>query len=189
MLIVRRRAALRALGKRVSGPRMNRFHDITGRIAAAWHERTVALKAVSFAIVGVVNAAVDFAVFFVALGLLSASAAAVAIASAISGLCQCMSTDTWLIIPANVIAWLVAVSGSYAMNSFTTFAHESGRKLRWRDYGKFVASGIAGVIANTTTVVIAALFVPVWAAKLIAILVGFVVNFSLSHFVVFRRRI
>ena len=29
---------------------------------------------------------------------------------------------------------------------------------------------------------------PVWAAKLIAILVGFVVNFSLSHFVVFRPR-
>ena len=51
-----------------------------------------------------------------------------------------------------------------------------------------MVSGIAGVIANTTTVVIAAQFVPVWAAKLIAILVGFVVNFSLSHFVVFRPR-
>jgi len=31
-------------------------------------------------------------------------------------------------------------------------------------------------------------FVEVWAAKLIAILVGFVVNFSLSHFVVFRPK-
>ena len=72
------------------------------------------------------------------------------------------------------------------MNSYTTFARESGRKLRWRDYGTFVVSGIAGVIANTTTVVVAAQFVPVWAAKLMAILVGFVVNFSLSHFFVFR---
>ena len=49
------------------------------------------------------------------------------------------------LIPANVLAWLVAVSGSYVMNSFITFAAESGRQLRWRDYGAFVASGIAGV--------------------------------------------
>ncbi len=47
---------------------------------------------------------------------------------------------------------------------------------------------MAGVIANTTTVIVAVQFMPVWAAKLIAIFVGFVVNFSLSHFVVFRRR-
>jgi putative flippase GtrA len=32
------------------------------------------------------------------------------------------------------------------------------------------------------------LFIPVWAAKLVAIGASFVVNFTLSHFVVFRRR-
>jgi putative flippase GtrA len=74
------------------------------------------------------------------------------------------------------------------MNSMTTFARESGRKLSWRAYGTFAASGIAGVIANTTAVLVAVQFVEVWAAKLIAILVGFVVNFSLSHFVVFRPK-
>jgi putative flippase GtrA len=72
------------------------------------------------------------------------------------------------------------------MNSFITFAAESGRKLRWRAYGAFVASGVVGVIANTATLVIAAQFLPVWAAKGLAILVSFAVNFSLSHFVVFR---
>ena len=167
---------------------MNLFGNIADRIVTAWHERAVSLKALSFALVGVINAAVDYGVFFLALGALNESANVVATASAIANLCQCLNVETWIIIPANVIAWLVAVSGSYVMNSYTTFAKESGRKLRWRDYGTFVVSGIAGVIANTTTVVIAVQFVPVWAAKLIAILVGFVVNFSLSHFVVFRQR-
>jgi putative flippase GtrA len=32
------------------------------------------------------------------------------------------------------------------------------------------------------------LLLPVWAAKAIAVLASFVVNFSLSHFVVFRAR-
>jgi putative flippase GtrA len=167
---------------------MDLLGNIFSRIVAAWRARAVALKAVSFAFVGVINAAVDYAVFFLALGALRNSAGAVALAEALTGSCQCLNTETWIIIPANVIAWLVAVSGSYVMNSYTTFAVESGRRLTWRAYGKFVASGIAGVIANTTTVVIAVQFVPVWVAKLIAILVGFAVNFSLSHFVVFRPR-
>ena len=165
---------------------MSLSRDIAERIVTAWRARTVALKAVSFALIGIINAAVDYGIFFLALGFLSSSKAAVGIASGLSDSCHCLSAQTWIIIPANVIAWIIAVSGSYVMNSFTTFAAESGRQLRWRDYGKFVVSGIAGVIANTATVVIATQFVPVWVAKLIAILVGFVVNFSLSHFVVFR---
>jgi putative flippase GtrA len=167
---------------------MNLFRNFADRIAAMWRERAIAFKAISFAMVGVINAAVDYGVFFLALEVLENSARTVELASAISESCKCMSAETWIIVPANVIAWLVAVSGSYVMNSFTTFAAESGRKLRWRDYGTFVASGIAGVFANTTTVVIAVQFMPVWTAKLLAILVGFVVNFSLSHFVVFRPR-
>jgi putative flippase GtrA len=135
------------------------------RLTAAWHERAIVLKAVSFGMVGVVNTLVDAGVFFLALATLTSS-----------------------LVVANVLAWFVGVSGSYVMNSFTTFAHESGRKLRWPAYGRFVASGIAGVIANTTTLLIAAQFMPVWGAKACAIVASFLVNFSLSHFVVFRRR-
>jgi putative flippase GtrA len=138
---------------------------LTDRLIAAWHERAVTLKAVSFGLVGVVNTAIDASVFFLALATLTSS-----------------------LVGANVLAWFVAVSCSYVMNSFITFAHESGRKLRWRDYGAFVASGIAGVVANTATLVIVAQFLPVWAAKGCAILVSFMVNFSLSYFVVFRKR-
>jgi len=92
------------------------------------------------------------------------------------------------LIPANVLAWLVAVSGSYVMNCFITFAAESGRQLRWRAYGAFVASGVVGVIANTTVLVVASRWLPVPVAKLLAIAASFAVNFSLSHFVVFRTR-
>jgi putative flippase GtrA len=86
------------------------------------------------------------------------------------------------------MAWLVAVSGSYVMNSCITFAAESGGRLAWRPYGAFVASGVAGVITNTVTLVVLSYWMPVLAAKLIAILASFAVNFSLSHFVVFRAR-
>jgi len=44
------------------------------------------------------------------------------------------------------------------------------------------------VIANTTTLVVASYWIPVLAAKLLAIAASFAVNFSLSHFVVFRTR-
>lgn len=135
------------------------------RLEQAWRTRGVTLKAASFAMVGVVNTFIDLGIFLAAYNLLQLP-----------------------LIPANVLAWLVAVSGSYVMNSFITFAAESGRQLRWRAYGAFVASGVAGVITNTAILVVASYWLPVLAAKLLAIAVSFVVNFSLSHFVVFRTR-
>jgi len=76
------------------------------------------------------------------------------------------------------------------MNSSITFAAESRPKLRWRDYVSFVASSVAGLIANTSTLIVAAqvLLLQIWLAKGVAILASFVVNFSLSHLVVFRAR-
>ncbi len=43
------------------------------------------------------------------------------------------------------------------------------------------------MIAATTTLAVLSLYLPVLSAKLISILVSFVVNFSMSHFVVFRH--
>ena len=62
--------------------------------------------------------------------------------------------------------------------------------MRWRAYFTFVLSGIAGWVANTATLLVAAevLALPVWLAKAFAVLASFVVNFSISHFVVFRVR-
>ncbi len=65
---------------------------------------------------------------------------------------------------------------------------KSGRKLGARTYFSFVLSQFGGFLANTATVLVAALFIPVWVGKLLAIGASFLVNFALSHFVVFRTR-
>lgn len=135
-------------------------------------KQVIILKAMSFALIGLVNSLIDFVVFLLALRYLTAP----------------LPGERLDLIAANVLAWMVAVSGSYVMNSYVTFAAESGRKLRWKSFFAFAAAGILGVIANTATLVIAAEFFPVVAAKIMAIGVGFLINFSMSHFVVFRPK-
>jgi putative flippase GtrA len=95
------------------------------------------------------------------------------------------------LVASNVLAWLVAVSGSYMMNTTVTFRAESGRVVRGKDYLRFVLSGVLGVIATTTTTTLVVLshYLPVITAKLISILAGFTVNFAMSHFVVFHPRV
>jgi putative flippase GtrA len=152
---------------------LHRLSTLFPRAVSAIRDRIVILrKAISFGLIGVVNTAVDFGVFMFGVKVLGLA-----------------------LVPANVLSWLIAISGSYVMNSFITFAAESGRRLTRRGYATFVASGIVGAIANTATLVVAASLlesiipganVPI--AKLLAIGVSFVVNFSMSHFVVFRPR-
>jgi putative flippase GtrA len=150
-----------------------RFHF--PRAAAAVEPRLAFVrKALSFGMVGVVNTLLDFGMFWLFAWKLGLP-----------------------LIGANTLSWIIAVSCSYVMNSMFTFAAESGRRLTWRSYGTFVISGIAGLVANTVTLIIVAKLAPlVFAApsaqlavaKACAVLASFVVNFSLSHFVVFRRR-
>jgi putative flippase GtrA len=114
-------------------------------VVAGWRKRAVTFKAVVYALVGVINTAIDYSVFlaaYVALGL--------------------------PLIAANSLSWMVAVSGSYVLNSTVTFAAESGRKLRWSAYFTFIAAGIAGWLANTAALLVGAevLLLPVWLAKL-----------------------
>jgi putative flippase GtrA len=146
------------------------------RAVGAVEARIVLLrKAITFGLVGVVNTGIDFCIFWVG-----------------------VQEFGLPLIPANMLSWLIAVSGSYVMNSLFTFAAESGGKLGWRSYATFVASGVVGLVANTTVLVVAAKLMPLLlaneaaqlaAAKACAIVTSFVVNFSLSHFVVFRRRV
>lgn len=134
------------------------------RIVAALRRQALMLKAMSFASIGVVNTLVDLGLFLLALKYLTGS-----------------------LVVANVLAWTVAVSGSYVMNSFVTFAAESGRRLTLRAYLAFAASQALGLAAGTATLLVAALVLPVLFAKLIAIGATFLLNFSMSHFVVFRK--
>jgi putative flippase GtrA len=169
---------------------MSRFRWARARLLAGWRNRALSLKAISFGLVGVVNTAVDYGVFLLARAALDSSPAALAASASVSTFCHCGEAAMLALIAANTISWLVAVSGSYIMNSTITFAAESGRRLQWGAYFAFVLSGVAGWLANTATLLVAAeiLLLPIWLAKAVAILASFVVNFSLSHFVVFRVR-
>ena len=124
------------------------------RLSTAWHARALSLKAASFALVGVVNTVIDFSVFWTA-----------------------ARHFGWPLVSANILAWMVAVTCSYVMNSFITFGPESGHTLRWRDYFAFAASGVAGMVASTAMLYALAYVLPLVAAKLISILVSFAVVF------------
>jgi putative flippase GtrA len=125
---------------------------ILPQIVETWLSRPTVSKIISFGVIGLGNTLIDLAIFTLAYQVLKLP-----------------------LVPANVIAWLVAVSCSYVMNTMITFRAESGRVL-------------LGVIATTTTLVVLSHFMPVYAAKLLAILVSFIVNFTMSHFVVFRTK-
>src|SRR6476661_5287006 len=91
------------------------------RLIAGWRNRAVTFKAISFAMIGVVNSVVDYAVFLIARALLDSSAPAMALFASVSGVCECGSAAAISLIAANAISWIVAVSGSYIMNSTITF--------------------------------------------------------------------
>jgi putative flippase GtrA len=166
------------------------LHWLSARLLDAWRKRALSLKAISFAVIGAINVVVDFCVFFSARALLGHSATAAALFDWVGARCGCAEPGTVGLIAANIMSWSVAVTSSYVLNSSITFAAETGRRLRLRSYGMFVVSGAAGWFVNTSALVFAAqmLLLPVWAAKALAVLAGFFVNFSLSHFVVFRAR-
>ena len=136
-------------------------------VLAGWRSRAVSFKAAVYALVGVLNTALDYGLFLLAHTVLGLP-----------------------LVAANALSWMISVSNSYMLHSTITFAAESGRKLRWSAYFTFVAAGIAGWLANTAALLVAVevLLLPVWLAKLAAIMASFIVNFSLSHFVVFRVR-
>jgi putative flippase GtrA len=136
---------------------IDRLHDSA-------RERAIMFKAVSFGLIGVVNTAVDFSVFLLGYYLLDLP-----------------------IVMANMLSWAVAVTCSYLLNSRITFSIDARRELAFRTYFEFVLAQVAGFAANTATVVIASRFMPVLLGKVLATGASFMVNFSLSHFVVFRR--
>jgi len=140
-------------------------HAFDGLLRRLGLDRAIVVKAACFATIGLVNTGIDFGVF--------------------------TFTHYYLglpIIVANPIAWLMAVSNSYVLNSMITFAAETGRRLNAKAYITFIFSQVGGLIANTTTVFVLSHFMAAWMAKIPAIGASFIVDFTLSHLVVFRRQ-
>jgi putative flippase GtrA len=148
--------------------------SMLARVRALLFDRVLFGKAVSFAGVGVINTLADFGLFSFARLYLGLS-----------------------ILAANAIAWIIAVSGSYVMNSMITFAAESQRKLRFKAYVSYLGAQVAGFVGDTVTVYVVAHLVtillggalavdPSLVGKVFGLGVSFLLNFSLSHFFVFR---
>jgi putative flippase GtrA len=142
-----------------------RPRSIIAAVREILNDRALRRKAICFASIGVVNTFVDYSLF--------------SLIHLYFGV---------PIIPANVCSWLVAVTGSYVMNTMITFAAESERRLRLKTYVMFLAAQSSGLVGNTTTVFVGSYFMPVLIAKALAIGVSFVIDFTLSNFVVFRKR-
>lgn len=138
--------------------------SLIDRLHESARERATMFKAVSFGLIGFVNTAVDFGVFSVGYYL--------------AGL---------PIVAANLVSWAFAVSCSYVLNSAITFSIDARREFSLRTYFAFALAQVVGFAANTTTIVVASHFMPVLLGKALATGVSFIVNFSLSHFVVFRQ--
>src|SRR6516164_7934846 len=113
-------------------------------VLAGWRKRAMSFKGAVYALVGVLNTAIDYGLFLVAHTALGLP-----------------------LVAANALSWMIAVSNAYMLHSTITFAAESGRKLRWSAYFTFVAAGIAGWLANTAALLVAVevLLLPVWLAK------------------------
>lgn len=116
-------------------------------------DTTLSLKALRFAIVGIANSGIDFLIFagLAALGL------------------------TALI--ANVIAWGVAVTFSFAINSRWTF--DSAKTLRKEtSFLRFALSGAAISLGSSTlALLLLTPLVGLLPAKLIGIVIGAILNF------------
>ena len=144
------------------------LQNLLDRLTVAWHERAIALKAISFAMVGVVNTVIDFSVFWTA-------------AITICG---------WPLIAANVLAWLIAVIVLLCDEFLHHLRPGIGPHAALARLRDFRASGVAGMVASTGDGLVALVLLccRCWPPSWLSILVSFVVNFSLSHFVVFRAR-
>ena len=66
-------------------------------------------KAVSFALIGVVNVLIDYTVFWLAWSYIDAAPWALRPLDAFAEACQCVSNKSIVLIAANTISWLVAV--------------------------------------------------------------------------------
>lgn len=128
-----------------------------------------------FAVVGLLNTAIDFGV----LNLLSA-ATGVTAGLVVGGV--------------NVPGFSIAVLNSYFWNKFWVFR---GREGALHDFPKFIAVSVVGLLLNSTIIILATTYVPtfpglssaLWLnfAKVLATLLALVWNFLGYKFIVFSK--
>lgn len=117
-------------------------------------------RLIRFAIVGVVNTAIDFSIFAVLYYLLH-----------------------WPLLAAHAAGFMLAVVNSYVCNKTWTFGDR--RPSRMEDGVKFLLVAICGLVTGSAVIALAAQFMPALAAKACAVAATFVVNYWASARYVF----
>ena len=116
-----------------------------------------------FAMVGVVNTAIDFCVFlalFYGLG--------------------------WPLLVANTLGWIAGLANSYLMNSRWTF-RDPARAERPARMTLFAAFNLCGLLIANAVIWILALVLPAWLAKIGTGVATLTWNYWSSHRFVFAR--
>lgn len=131
-------------------------------------------RLVSFGMIGLVNGVVNYAV----------TVAATVLALAPLGL----AGSAVALGAAKALGWAVAVTNSYLLNAMITFAAESGRRLAWGTYGRFVASGTLGLAVEVASFLIAVRYLPLSLAAVVPVGFAFIANFAMTRLVVFPAR-
>lgn len=118
------------------------------------------IRLIIFALVGIANTMIDFAIF---LTLLSLSPLPVS--------------------TCNIVSYLVGIGSSYLLNRNLTFRDRPSRRVAGAIL--YVSTCLVGLALNTSIVVGLIPLVGAFAAKACATMVTFAVNYALSNLVVF----
>ncbi|MDP3544830.1 MAG: GtrA family protein [Phreatobacter sp.] len=86
---------------------------------------------------------------------------------------------------AKALGWAVAVSNSYLFNTLFTFSRESGGRLSWSTYLRFVASGTVGLAVEVLSFLFAVRYLPLALAAIVPIGLAFIANFTMARIFVF----
>jgi hypothetical protein len=87
------------------------FDSARAKLAGAWRGQALSRKALTFALIGLVNTAVDYGIFLLARGALGRSPAALSLIGSIADRCHCGGSETVLLIAANSLAAGLAGEG------------------------------------------------------------------------------
>lgn len=158
-------------GRQQDGPTDGAAGLVPRLVALARRE---APKLVSFGLIGVLNGFVNYAVTVGVTVLVLAPLA--------------MAGNDIALGAAKALGWAVAVSNSYLLNTWFTFARESGRRFGWATYLRFVASGTAGLVVEVGSFLLAVRVLPLAFAAIVPIGLAFLVNFTMTRVIVFPGR-
>lgn len=125
--------------------------------------RGLATKLIRFAVVGLANTGIDLALFSLFLWLGAAP------------------------LLANLIAWALAVTFSFAANSFWSFERDRTMKLthsflRFASLGALISLGVSNLALLTLTG-----WLGVWPAKIIGVIAAAALNFLAARWSIERR--